>query len=101
MFFEIKEQKIILLVRLTPNSSFCKINGIFTSVDGSEYLKINVFSVPEKGKANKELVAFLAESLKISKSSIKILKGATDNYKKLEISGEVSMITEKLKKLMR
>lgn len=42
--------------------------------------------MPEKGKANKELIAFLAKKLKIAKSSIKIISGELDRWKKLAIT---------------
>ncbi len=42
--------------------------------------------MPEKGKANKELIAFLAKKLKIAKSSIKIISGELDRWKKLTIT---------------
>lgn len=73
----------ILRVRLSPNSSSCKILGIFTGVDEKEYLKISVISVPEKGKANKELINFLAKKLKLAKSDIEIISGDTDRQKKV------------------
>lgn len=86
MFFEQKDSSIILRVRLTPNSSSCMIKGIFTDASGESFLKLNVVAVPEKGKANQELINFLAKNLKIAKSDIKIISGETDRYKKLEIS---------------
>ena len=72
-------------VRLTPNSSSCGIRGIFVDADGLEYLKINVVAVPEKGKANRELIKFLAGRLKLSKSEIRIAGGETDRCKKLQL----------------
>ena len=67
-------------VRLTPNSSSCGIRGIFVDADGLEYLKINVVAVPEKGKANRELIKFLAGRLKLPKSEIRIAGGETDRW---------------------
>ena len=86
MFFEEKDNRIILRVRLTPNSSSCMVRGIFTDAAGDCFLKANVVSVPEKGKANIELINFLAKKFKIAKSDIKIISGETDRYKKLEIN---------------
>ena len=42
--------------------------------------------MPEKGKANKELITFLAKKLKIAKSSIQIISGELDRWKKLAIT---------------
>lgn len=74
-------------VRLIPNSSSCRLCGFFRDVEGQDFLKIAVISVPEKGKANKELINYLAKSLKIAKSLIEIVAGEFDKYKKIKITG--------------
>lgn len=86
MFFDKRENGFVLRVRLTPNSCFCKTNGIFVSPDDGEYLKINVQSPPEKGKANAEVIKFLAKKLKIAKSDLQIISGELDRYKKIFIT---------------
>ncbi len=77
-------------VKLAPNSNVCAVRGIWKGVDGAEYLKIAVNAVPEKGKANKELIRFLAKQLKISVGQIEIISGATDHLKKLYVNIEPS-----------
>jgi hypothetical protein len=86
LFFETTSQGLIVRIRLQPNASACSVNGCFSLPDGSEYLKISIISVPEKGKANQELIAWLAKKLKIAKSDIKIVSGELDRYKKLLIT---------------
>lgn len=83
MVYELSKQGVILRVRLTPNSSSCFIKGIFENADGDQFLKINVVSVPEKGKANKELLSLLAKELKLAKSDLEIVSGETGRYKKI------------------
>lgn len=85
MFFEEKDNGYILRVRLTPNSSCCRINGLFFDEHNQAYLKINVVSVPENGKANKELIDFLAKMLNIPKSAITIVNGMQNRLKKIYI----------------
>ena len=85
MFFEQTTNGYIIRVRLSPNSSCCKINGIFQTPDGLDFLKINVISVPEKGKANAELINWLSKQLKLAKSDFSILSGELDRYKKILI----------------
>lgn len=99
MFFDIIENNIILRVRISPNSSCCCVKGIFVSVEGLQFLKINVISVPEKGKANRELIDFLAKRLKIAKSKMEIISGDTDKYKKILIKYDIECIKEKLEEL--
>lgn len=78
----------MLRVRLTPNSSSCRTAGLICGPDEEVYLRVNVVSVPEKGKANKELIAFLAKKLGIAKSSLQIVSGNTNHWKKIEITAD-------------
>ncbi|PZM09595.1 DUF167 domain-containing protein [Rhizobium tubonense] len=77
-----------LSVRLTPNGGRDAIDGLETGADGAAYLKVRVSAVPEKGKANKALVALVAKSLGISKSSVSLLAGDTARKKILRIDGD-------------
>ena len=96
MFFETTDKGILLRVRLSPNSSCCNISGIFTTPDNDDYLKLSVISVPEKGKANSELISWLAKQLKIAKSDINIISGELDRYKKILITNKDKQVLEKL-----
>ncbi len=100
MVFEESQKGIILRVRLTPNSSCCKINGVFVDPNGDEWLKVSVISVPEKGKANQELIKFLASKLKISKSDLQIIGGELDRYKKILVQADkeqMQILAEEIK----
>ncbi len=92
MVYELSKQGVILRVRLTPNSSSCLIKGIFENAEGVAFLKITVISVPEKGKANKELLALLAKKLKLAKSDLEIVSGETDRYKKILITAPAERV---------
>lgn len=85
MFYTKTQKGYVLRVRLTPNSSSCKILGTTTDANNDVFLKISVVSVPEKGKANKELVNFLAKKLKIAKSELELFSGELDKWKKIRI----------------
>ncbi len=96
MVFEEKQDGILLRVRLTPNSSSCNKGDVFCDADGKEYLKISVVSVPEKGKANQELIKFLGKQLKEAKSNFEIVSGETDRCKKIMIQGNPQEMRQKL-----
>src|SRR5690242_6823160 len=49
-------------------------------------LVIGVNSPPEKGKANEELIDFLARMLRLKKSSIRITRGETGRHKTVRIA---------------
>jgi len=54
--------------------------------DGS--LKIRLTAPPVDGAANEALVAFLSDTLSVSKSQIEILSGHTSREKRVKISGK-------------
>lgn len=79
-------QGIELFVRLTPGSSQNKISGFYDD-EHHTYLRVNVTSVPEDGKANKALLLFLSKTLKIPKTKIRILSGHAFRNKVLLLEG--------------
>lgn len=100
MFYDTNPQGYVLRIRVMPNSSKCGCGEIIVNSTGEKYLKINLHSVPEKGKANKELIAFLSKLLKHSKSCFTIISGETDRNKKILLIAEQSDITEQKLKHM-
>jgi uncharacterized protein YggU (UPF0235/DUF167 family) len=60
-------------------------NALKEAPDGS--LHVSVTQAPEKGKANKAIVALLAETLSLRKSQIEVLAGATSSQKRLLVRG--------------
>ena len=76
-----KIKDTILKVYIQPRSSKNEVVGPFR--DG---IKIKVTAPPIGGKANEALIQFLAKELKISTSSIEILKGHHSREKTLRIS---------------
>lgn len=85
MLWEEKGDSFLLKVRLTPNASSVGFNGVWLDAKGEAYLKVSIISVPEKGKANKELIAFLAKTFHLPKSAFEIVSGLTDRCKKIKI----------------
>lgn len=100
MVYDLLDDALLLRVRLMPSSSSCRINGVFTDAESVDFLKICVISVPEKGKANKELISFLAKKTGIAKSQMEIIGGEFDRYKKIKISGSVENTEQKIKELV-
>ena len=72
----------VLQVKVTPNASQNQIVGW-----KEEALVVRVKGVPEKGKVNEELIAFLSKELGIPKSHIEISHGKTARLKRLKIEG--------------
>ena len=90
MELEIKQTDngLVIPVKVVPGSSRSRIAAL---LGGS--LKINIAAAPEKGKANKQLVRFLAEMLNHPKSAITIISGSHDPHKQILIA---DMTTQEL-----
>ena len=50
-------------------------------------LKISVTQAPEKGKANKAIIALLAKELNLKKSQVELLSGETSPQKRFLLRG--------------
>jgi uncharacterized protein (TIGR00251 family) len=66
--------------KIIPKASSNKLIGW-----ENDLLKIKIKEVPDKGKANKELIIFLSKIFKVAKSNINIAKGETSRKKKINI----------------
>jgi hypothetical protein len=84
---------VIFTAKIVPGSSgpsrFCGV------LDGM--LKFRISAAPEKGKANKCLLDYLAGRLAVKKNSVSIVSGRTSPVKRVKVSGvTVGALTEKL-----
>lgn len=71
-----------LSVRVQPRARENEISGW-----EGEALKVRLTAPPVEGKANKALVAFLAERLGVSKSAVVIVSGHGARQKIVEVAG--------------
>ena len=69
-------------VRVQPNAD----KNEFMDFTG-DVLRVKVAAPPVKGKANKELLAFLSQVLGVGKGSLTIVKGHTSRSKVIAIDG--------------
>ncbi|NHK30160.1 MAG: YggU family protein [Asgard group archaeon] len=76
-----KDDKVILKLHVKPNSKQQK----FSYDPIEEKLTIFVKSPPDKGKANKELIKYIANILDLSSSKITLISGQTSRDKILTI----------------
>jgi len=86
------DTSFFLNVHIQPKSSFNRIGGIHAGA-----LKICVTAPPVDGKANKAVIAFVANLLGISKSAVNLRSGQQSRTKKLHIAGcSMAVATELL-----
>jgi hypothetical protein len=60
----------------------------FINIMDDNTIKLAVASVPEKGKANSEIISFLSKEFNVSKKDIKIISGKTSTVKLIQIKKE-------------
>ena len=54
-------------------------------------LRVKIAAPPVEGKANKEIVAFMAKSLGIPKSAVELLHGSTGHIKLIRVPDEAEL----------
>ncbi len=90
-----------LSVRVTPNAGVTRIDGIETRDDGTTVLRVRVTAVPDKGKANKAVVALVAATFDLSKSAVTLTSGETARFKRFHLEGSPDRLSAKAKKLFQ
>jgi uncharacterized protein (TIGR00251 family) len=85
-----------VLVRLSPRSASARVLGLAERPDGRSELKIAVKAAPEGGRANAELIAFLAEQWQVPKRALALASGAADRRKALLLAGDPARLQLRL-----
>ncbi len=81
-FISLRKEGVEMSVRVLPNAHSSAVRGIWNN----QFLKIALTAPAVDGKANEALINFLADNLKIKKSSIFIVTGHVSRCKLVHIS---------------
>lgn len=83
MPFQLHGRGVTARIRLTPGARKTGFQGVadMPGEAAARMLKISVNAVPEDGKANRALLAFLAREWDMPKSSLSLLSGETSRQK--------------------
>ncbi len=79
---EEREAGVVLPVKAHPGARRNEIRGIQNGM-----LRVSVTQAPEKGKANKAIIALLAKELSLRKSQIELISGETSARKRFLVAG--------------
>lgn len=82
---------MFLWIKVKPNA---KITKVVRWLD-DKTVEIAIHAPPKEGKANAELIRFLADKLDTSKTSISIVSGTMAKLKRVEIPDACSLDTLK------
>jgi uncharacterized protein (TIGR00251 family) len=85
-------------VRVSPKSARARVLGLGERPDGRADLKIALGSAPEGGRANAELIEFLAKEWRVPRRRLALLSGASDRRKVVLVEGEAAALLERLER---
>lgn len=96
MFFSEKADRLEISVYVQPKASRNQVVGLH-----DRSLKIKVNAPPVDGEANEAVIEFLADILRVPKSSLHLLRGQTSRQKTIEYKGgEISRVKALLNSLI-
>ncbi|KPK45269.1 MAG: hypothetical protein AMJ65_00290 [Phycisphaerae bacterium SG8_4] len=77
------DKSTVFTVKVVPGSSgSTRICGLLGGM-----LKVKVSAPPEKGKANQNLVKFVAHQLGVKNNAVSIVTGTTGSVKRIQVVG--------------
>jgi uncharacterized protein (TIGR00251 family) len=91
VWYEIKDEYVIMSIKAVPNSSKNLVSGLL-----DESLKLKIKAPAVEGAANKELVKFLSKLFKVAKSDVVFVGGETSKRKRLRFP-----LNEKIKQFIK
>ena len=91
---------VLVAVRLTLKARAARLNGFAVQADGSFMLKASVTAAPERGKANKALLALLAKAWRMPRTALSVAAGATGRNKQIHVAGDPAALYETLDQWM-
>ncbi|MCL1815856.1 MAG: DUF167 domain-containing protein [Treponema sp.] len=90
-WFRIDGERLQLNIKVVPGSSRTEFAGV-----NNGRLRIRIAAIPEDGRANNELIAFLAKFLNCAKKEIVLQSGERSRQKTLSLPGSVQQKIEHL-----
>jgi uncharacterized protein (TIGR00251 family) len=81
-WLEARDGGVRIRVRVQPRASRTSVAGEY-----GDALRIRVASPPVDGQANRELIRFLAETLSVPPSAVRIVHGEAGRNKLIEVTG--------------
>jgi uncharacterized protein (TIGR00251 family) len=92
-------QGISIALRVTPRGGQDAIDGIETLADGRSVVKVRVRAIAEGGEANRAVTELLAKALRVPKSHVRVLSGATSRLKQVAVDGDPARLGAALETL--
>ena len=94
-FFQPTGQGYVLRLTVVPGAQRTQVVGLY-----GDRLKVRLAAPPEKGAANRELIAFLARTLNLPKHALKLTLGAQSRAKVVAVHDLSPDLAERLRRLV-
>ncbi|MCL6621624.1 MAG: DUF167 domain-containing protein [Syntrophobacterales bacterium] len=94
-FFAVTCQGYLVRVQAVPGAGRTEVAGLV-----GDRLKIRLAAPPEKGAANRELLAFLAARLGLPRQAVRLLHGAGSRAKLVAVDGLEPELWQRLRQLL-
>lgn len=98
-FYTLVSDGARIALRVTPNASADRVEGVQSRADGSCALKVRVCAPPDKGAANSAVIALLAKTLCLPKSALTLSSGSTSRTKVILARGDAEALQAALEGL--
>jgi uncharacterized protein YggU (UPF0235/DUF167 family) len=92
----IADDRLRVVVRLTPKGGRDVLEGLARDANGKTVLKARVAAPPEGGEANAALVLLLAKAFGVHKRAVTIMRGTRARVKRVEIRGDAGKLEARL-----
>ena len=79
-----REDVIFIKIKVKPGANKTQVKDIFKD----EFIKIDIVAQPIKGKANQELINFLAHEFDVPENNVKIIRGLKNKVKLVKIKND-------------
>ncbi len=93
---ETRADGVRVRLKVTPKASRNRCERLERDADGVLRLRVAVTAAPEKGKANKAVIALLAKALGVAKGALVVSAGETGRLKTLDIEGDAGELKRRV-----
>lgn len=86
---------IELALKVTPRAGRDRVEGVVVDAAGAAWLAVKVAAPAEGGKANRAVLALLAERLGVPASVAELSAGANARWKRILVSGDAAELARR------
>ncbi len=98
--FQSVSDGLVLFIRVTPRASHDGLDGCGVFAGHPPRIRLRVRALPDKGAANKAVIAVLAKWSGLPKSSFSLTGGATNRAKTIHVAGDPAALAVRFTALL-